>query len=79
MFISGAISWHSVHRSHATISQDIIHQTGNPALALETLYTILLQMAYYDILSEYDISSPARWQVLGVLNIPHHWRAFSVI
>lgn len=79
MFTPGALPDHSVHRSHAVIFQDIIQKTGNPALALQTLLTILLQMAYYDFLSEYDVSAPATFQTSAWLNIPNQWKAFGVI
>jgi hypothetical protein len=70
---------YSVHRSHAAIFQDILQDTGNPALALQTLFTILLQMAYYDFLFEYDTKALATYSLSGVLNIPRRWNALGVI
>ncbi|KAH7412271.1 hypothetical protein DE146DRAFT_274512 [Phaeosphaeria sp. MPI-PUGE-AT-0046c] len=79
MFTSGALPDYSVHRIHAAIFQDIIKRTGNPAVAFQTLTTILLQMAYYDFLSEYDVTAPAKWQASATLNIPNQWKAFGVV
>jgi hypothetical protein len=69
----------SVHRSHAVIFQHILQDTGNPALALQTLFTTLLQMAYYDFLFEYDTQAPAKYKLSGYLEIPRRWRALGVI
>ncbi|OAL02176.1 hypothetical protein IQ06DRAFT_292895 [Phaeosphaeriaceae sp. SRC1lsM3a] len=79
MFTSGSLPDYSVHRTHAAVFQDIIQKTGNPAVALQALTTILLQMAYYDFLSEYDVSAPAKWKTSAILNIPNQWKAFGVV
>lgn len=79
MFTSGGLADYSVHRSHAVIFQDIIQETKNPALAVQTITTILLQMAYYDFLNEYDVAAPSKWQRSKLLNIPKQWKAFGVI
>lgn len=79
MFSENALPQHSVHRNHAVIFQDTIQNTGDPSVALQTLFTILLQMAYYDFLYEYDVAAPAWYKVSAKLNIPHQWKALGVI
>jgi hypothetical protein len=79
MFSDTAPPEYSVHRSHAVIFQDILRDTGNPAVALQTLFTTLLQMAYYDFLFEYDTQAPAKYKLSGYLEIPRRWSALGVI
>jgi hypothetical protein len=79
MFSDSAPPEYSIHRSHAVIFQDILQDTGNPALALQTLFTTLLQMAYYDFLFEYDTQAPAKYKLSGYLEIPCRWSALGVI
>jgi hypothetical protein len=79
MFTPRADAQYSVHRTHAAVFQDIMQKNGNPAVAVQTMFTILLQMAYYDFLSEYDVSAPAKWQMSTVLNIPNQWKAFGAV
>jgi hypothetical protein len=79
MFTPRGDSQFSVHRKHAAVFQDIIQKHGNPAVAVQTIFTILLQMAYYDFLSEYDVSAPVSYQMSTSLNIPIHWKAFGAV
>jgi hypothetical protein len=79
MFSEGAPPQYSVHRSHAVIFQDILKKTGNPALALQTIWTVLMQMAYYDFYYEYDATAEAVYKVSSFYVIPCRWRAFGCI
>ncbi|KAF2027357.1 hypothetical protein EK21DRAFT_72099 [Setomelanomma holmii] len=67
----------SMHRTHATILQEILHATGNPALVVQSLFTILLQMAYYDFLPEYDLTATANYYSEVQVNVPVQWTAFA--
>ncbi|KAH7093671.1 hypothetical protein FB567DRAFT_610247 [Paraphoma chrysanthemicola] len=69
----------SIHRSHAAIVQQILQTTRNPAAALQTLWTILLQMAYYDFLPEYDLTETAHYDMAVNVNVPVGFKAFGVV
>jgi hypothetical protein len=69
----------SMHRTHAAIVQQILQTTGNPATTLQTLWTILLQMAYYDFLPEYDLTEIANYDMAVEVNVPTGWAAFAVV
>jgi hypothetical protein len=79
MFSESAPPGYSVHRSHAVIFQDILRGTGNPASAVQTIFTILLQMAYYDFIFEYDLKAQAKYKVSDILDIPCRWSALGAI
>jgi hypothetical protein len=79
MFSEAAPPQFSVHRSHAVIFQQILQATKNPALAFQTAYTILLQMAYYDFLYEYNVELMSKYKVSDRLDIPHKWEGIGVV
>jgi hypothetical protein len=47
------------NEAHSALFQDILHLTLNPALALQSTYTVLFGMAYYDSLVKFGVSGPA--------------------
>jgi hypothetical protein len=61
------------------IFQNILQDTGNPALAVQTLFTTLLQMAYYDFIFEYDLKASAKYRLSDILNIPCRWSALGAV
>ncbi|OAL47395.1 hypothetical protein IQ07DRAFT_115170 [Pyrenochaeta sp. DS3sAY3a] len=69
----------SVHRNHLQVVQRIMQTTRNPALALQAISTIILQMSYYDFMPEYDATAPGSWEPWSTVNIPTRWRAFGAI
>ncbi len=69
----------AIHRTHTAIVQATLQQTRNPALALQTLWTILMDMAYYDFLPQFDISAPAMYDISEARNIPTQWKAFAAV
>ncbi|KAF2125974.1 hypothetical protein P153DRAFT_399452 [Dothidotthia symphoricarpi CBS 119687] len=69
----------SIHRTHIAVFQHILKTSRNPALALQALYTILMQMAYYDFLPQFDVKAPASLTSVGYLFVPQGWRAFGII
>ncbi|KAH8781921.1 hypothetical protein BGZ57DRAFT_285238 [Hyaloscypha finlandica] len=69
----------AIHRVHIAIFQDIIQKTSNPALALQTLLTILTQMAFYDFLPQFDVNLPAQFSLSTIVNIPHQWKGFGTM
>ncbi|KAF4314425.1 hypothetical protein GTA08_BOTSDO01371 [Botryosphaeria dothidea] len=48
------------HRALAALFQDVLVETGNPALALQALFTTISQMTYYSLLVEFDQDGPAQ-------------------
>lgn len=69
----------AIHRSHWNIVQQILKDTRNPALAVQTLYTIMMQMAYYDFLPEFDTRAEGTYRSSTAYSIPHQWTAFAAI
>ena len=43
------------HRSHVAIFQDILQKTGSLPHAIQALFTILTQRAWYDFINEFDV------------------------
>lgn len=69
----------SIHRNHVQLVQRIMQTTRNPALALQAIDTVILQMAYYDFMPEYDAVAPGTWDPWSTVNIPIRWRAFGAV
>ncbi|KAL8364571.1 hypothetical protein RB595_003722 [Gaeumannomyces hyphopodioides] len=67
------------HRGHANLFQSVMAHTGNnAALALQALFTTLMQMAYYDLLaeSESDLNITATTLFSRDVVIPRKWDGF---
>jgi len=65
------------HRGHVGLFQDVLaHTGGNAALALQTLFTTLMQMAYHDYVAEYDVGGPAAVRVSRAVVMPLQWKGF---
>ncbi|KAK6217280.1 hypothetical protein QIS74_07394 [Colletotrichum tabaci] len=59
ILVPGAFSPYAVHYEHAALFQDIAMTTGSLAQGLQGLFTVLRQMAYYEISPYFDMQSPA--------------------
>ncbi|CAM1506014.1 Fc.00g056550.m01.CDS01 [Cosmosporella sp. VM-42] len=46
------------HRRHSAVFQHVLKSTESLPLAMQSLWTILAQMAYYDYLSQFDLQRP---------------------
>lgn len=68
-----------IHRAHIAVFQHVIRATQNPALALQTLFTVLTQSAYYDFLPQFDVAAPGLYTVSMVANIPCQWTGFTIV
>ena len=65
------------HRGHVGLFQDVLANTGgNAALAMQALFTTLMQMAYHDYVAEYDVGGPAAVRVSRAVIIPLQWKGF---
>ncbi|KAJ4311352.1 hypothetical protein N0V94_007987 [Neodidymelliopsis sp. IMI 364377] len=71
--------YNGVHRTHAALFQDIIQNTGNPALAFQAFFTVLSQMTYYDLLPQFDIASNASYSASVEVDVPTQWTGFIVV
>lgn len=69
----------SVHRSHTALAMDILNETKNPALALQALMNIVMQMSYYDFLQQFDVSVPANYTMSSNVEIPVQWKGFEPV
>ncbi|KAH7355676.1 hypothetical protein BKA66DRAFT_613341 [Pyrenochaeta sp. MPI-SDFR-AT-0127] len=76
-FTSFIIPTYAIHQTHKALVQTILQSTKNPALALQALWTVLLQMSYYDFFNQYSVSAPASFGIAEQVNIPIQWSCFA--
>ncbi|KAL6710523.1 hypothetical protein ACN47E_008571 [Coniothyrium glycines] len=69
----------AMHRSHVALLQNILSRSNDPALALQSLWTILLELAYYDVLPLYNIKVPAKYGLAREVLIPVRWNCFAAV
>lgn len=72
-------TFNSVHKTHAAIFQDVIQSTRNPALAFQAFFAVLMQMTYYDLLPQFDITGNANFSTSERVDVPAQWIGFSVV
>lgn len=68
----------SIHRIQVSIFQAILQNHG-PARAVQTLFTILMQMSYYDSLPLFDGSSLVEWENTRAVKIPNRKSGLKII
>ncbi|KAF2832477.1 hypothetical protein CC86DRAFT_401244 [Ophiobolus disseminans] len=78
-FTENAHPERSVHRTHVEIFQRVFQETGDAGLALQALWTVLLEMAYYDFFPQYDVNATATFTSSKTINAPVQWRAMGAI
>lgn len=62
-----------MRRTHCALFKDTIQNNDlaeGPAKAMQTLYTVLMQMAYYDYSPQFDVSGPAEMSVARLATVP---------
>lgn len=69
----------AMHRNHVTLLQHVLSRSGNPALAMQALWTILLELAYYDLLPLNNIKAPANYGLSEEVLIPVRWNCFAAV
>lgn len=69
----------SMHRSHAALMQQILTHSANPALAMQALWTILLEISYYDLLPLNNVKSNATYGLSQQVLIPVRWTCFAAV
>jgi hypothetical protein len=68
-----------VSRLHAAVFNDVLRDTGNPVLAVQSLITTLHGMAYYDRLFQFDITARANITTNISVIRPTGWGFFSAV
>ncbi|TIC92736.1 hypothetical protein CH35J_010259 [Colletotrichum higginsianum] len=79
ILVPGAFSPYAVHYAHAALFQDIAMTTGSLAQGLQGLFTVLRQMAYYEISPYFDMQSPASLILSNEELMPVRWTGFTVV
>ncbi|KAK0627845.1 hypothetical protein B0T14DRAFT_563615 [Immersiella caudata] len=67
------------HRHHVTVFQAVLLTTGSLPLAIQALWTILTQRAYYDFIAEYDVAAPAEYSLFADRVIPIRQRGLLAV
>lgn len=62
-----------------SVFTDAIYDTGNPALALQAFFTIMMQMAYYDFLSFATIARDATITMIEDASVPTQSGGFAAV
>jgi hypothetical protein len=68
-----------VHPYHYRLFQYIIQDTCRPALALQAWFTTLFQMAYYDDIEAFNVTTPATQNLLVSTLIPIRVYGFTTV
>lgn len=64
---------------HVWLFQDIIAHSGSVAFALQSLFTLLVSMAYYDQLPQFDKATRVEQSVFKYTNLPTHHRGLLIV
>lgn len=67
------------NRAHTAVFQDILEESDNPALALQSQFTTLFQMGYYDRRVEYDALSSVVLTPFVTVLLPQRYQGFLVV
>jgi hypothetical protein len=68
-----------INRGHVAVLGTILRRTQNPALALQYLFTIVAQMAYYDLMPFFNAEKQATTVFSEGFVVPQRWTGFAVI
>ncbi|KAH7086461.1 hypothetical protein FB567DRAFT_593401 [Paraphoma chrysanthemicola] len=69
----------SIHRNNLWIFQDTLHETNNPALAMQAVTHLVMQTAYYDWFPNFDLKSNGTFTITEKRYIPQMYKHFSVV
>lgn len=72
-------SGNAMHVTHDAIFTQTLKETGNPALALQALNTVLTQVTYYDSLPRFELSSPAQLRMVSKVSVPAKWTELIIV
>ncbi|KAL6244524.1 Mitochondrial outer membrane protein iml2 [Rhinocladiella similis] len=64
---------------HIWLFQDIIAHGGSVAFALQSLFTLLVSMAYYDQLPQFDKATQVDQSLFKYTNLPTHYRGLLIV
>jgi hypothetical protein len=66
------------HRILTAIFQDTLHEKG-PAFAMQTIFTVLMQMSFYDMLPQFDYQAPVEIASSETQSIPAGWTGLAIV
>ncbi|KAJ3535624.1 hypothetical protein NM208_g7061 [Fusarium decemcellulare] len=76
--ITTRINW-ATHPEHTAVFQNILHETGDPAQAIQALVFRVYQMLYYDFLPIFDPTHNVTMIKAEDVVIPLRWTNFAVV
>lgn len=78
MFLSNSsFDVEAAHVAHVALFQDTLRLTNSPALAVQSLFTRVFQMIYYDYHQEVSSSTLAAAAFSSRVDIPSRWAGFT--
>ncbi|KAH7406761.1 hypothetical protein DE146DRAFT_630052 [Phaeosphaeria sp. MPI-PUGE-AT-0046c] len=69
----------NLHPHMSSLFQDIVKRTGHPALALQTIYSIITQSAYYEDAAAFNVGYNAIWVTIQLAVVPLMWFGFLIV
>ena len=69
----------TVHSAHQMLFYETLRETGRPALAIQALYTTLIQMAYYSRILEFDVAASAEVRNFIEVQTPQRFSGFTAV
>ena len=67
------------NRYLSTVFQSIIQNTSNPALAIQAYITTILQVGYYEDVSEFGVTAPSTMQLFEPVLIPSSFVGLTIV
>jgi len=69
-----------IHRAHTALFQALMDETrGNVAVALQGLFTTLLQSVYYEYAPSLSMAAPATFVSSESVRVPVRWRGLGIV
>jgi hypothetical protein len=79
VFYSGGVDVATPDIMHIWLVQEILQSGGSVAFAIQSLFTLLSSITYYDNLGSFDNIGPVQQRFLALGNIPSSYRGFIVV
>lgn len=67
----------SIYRSQYVIAQAILRETNDPALAVQSLFTMVMNLAYQDLVDQFSITYDVDSVSVGLAYVPVQWKGLS--
>ncbi|KAE9374879.1 hypothetical protein N431DRAFT_335687 [Stipitochalara longipes BDJ] len=79
VFYSGGVDVATPDIMHIWLVQEILQSGGSVAFAIQSLFTLLSSITYYDNLGGFDKIGPVQQRFLALGNIPSSYRGFIAV